>query len=65
MSKPQYVRETAQVQQVHPELDTGTAKRVAERYVGIARETGTPLSELLAESARAQNSSAAGNDVTT
>lgn len=64
MSKPQYTREAAQVQQAHLGLEDATARRVAEEYVGIARQTGTPFSEVLAESVRAENSSAAGNDAT-
>lgn len=64
MSKPQYTREAAQVQQAHPGMDSATAARTAEQYVNVARETGTPVSELLAESVRAENSSAAGNTST-
>jgi hypothetical protein len=61
VSKPQYIREAAQVQQAHPGLDSATARRVAEQYVEVARETGTPVSELLAESVRAEGGSFAGN----
>jgi len=61
MAKPAYARETAQVKAVHPDLDDATARRVAEQYVQVSRDSGTPLPELLAESVRAENSSAAGN----
>ena len=61
MARPAYVRETAQVKEAHPELDGATARRMAEQYVQVARDSGTPLPELLAESVRAEKSSAAGN----
>jgi|EndMetStandDraft_3_1072993.scaffolds.fasta_scaffold89971_2 hypothetical protein len=61
MAKPAYAREAAQVKTAHPDLDDATARRVAETYVQVSRDSGTPLPELLAESVRAENSSAAGN----
>lgn len=61
MAKPAYTREAAQVKAAHPELDNATAQRVAESYVQVSRDSGTSLPDLLAESVRAENSSAAGN----
>lgn len=65
MSSPQYVRETARVKEVHPGLDDATARRIAESYVQKAAELGTSLEDLLAQSLRAESSSAVGNDTVT
>lgn len=64
MSGPQYDRETAQIVQAHPGLDGATAQRIAEAYVTVAAETGVDVKSLTADSVRAENSSAAGNDIT-
>lgn len=62
MAHSQYSREAAQIQQAHPGLDDGTARRTAEAYTVLSAETGTDVKSLAAESLRAENSSAAGND---
>ncbi len=48
----------------HPELDSHTTERVADRLAAVAGEYGTSVSDLTQETVRAANSSAAGNDST-
>jgi len=64
VSRPKYNRETEQVKEAHSGLDNSTAQRVAEQCVQVARDSGTPLSEVIAETVRAENGSAAGNTST-
>ena len=63
MTKPKYQRETERVLKVHPGLDEDSARRVAEKYVEVARTGQTTFAHVLAESVRAEKSSEAGNDV--
>jgi hypothetical protein len=64
VSRPRFDRETAEVKKIHPGLDDSTARRVAESYTHVATSSDASLSGLLSESRRAENTSAAGNDVT-
>lgn len=64
MSGLKFEREAAEVKKVHPGLDDSTARRVAESYTHMAGGSAANLNGLLSESRRAENSSAAGNDVT-
>lgn len=53
------------IREAHPSLDVESSKRIAEAYVAIAPRTVTTVSIMAAESRRAEESSAAGNDLTT
>jgi len=57
-------RPVTQVGQAHPELDQHTSERVAGALAGIAEGYGVDVKTVVAETVRAENSSAAGNDVT-
>lgn len=52
-------------QMAHPELDSATAERTAEAYASIASKTGSVVSEMAAESRKAEAKSEEGNDLTT
>ncbi len=54
----------AEVSEAHPEITGTTAERISDAFRGVAQGYGTDVPTLVAESRRAENSSAAGNDVT-
>lgn len=49
----------------HPDLDPSAAYRTGQAYAAIASGTGGTVSEMAAESRRAEESSAAGNELST
>jgi hypothetical protein len=49
----------------NPDLDVASAGRIGLVYNTIAEESGTTVEALAAEARRAENSSAAGNELST
>jgi hypothetical protein len=64
MAHSNETRPTTQVERAHPGLDGKTAGRIGGAMSAIAEAYGTDVETVVAESARAENSSAAGNDAT-
>jgi hypothetical protein len=52
------------VQAAHPELDATTARRTAETYRAVARQTGGNVTEMVIQSREAEQRSSRGENVT-
>lgn len=65
MSGAAPVRPATLVRQAHPGLGTATRARVATSLAAVAQRYGVEVGELVAETVRAENSSAAGNELAT